>query len=96
MAIANCLLRRAPPRERLQDGVLVQEDDVPSSADGEMSEVRVGSVVVVTEGSHQHRFSFPATTPTSSTVEHPQQPQQTNQSDDFNISERIEIVNIIM
>ncbi|KAL3092370.1 hypothetical protein niasHS_007579 [Heterodera schachtii] len=93
MAIANCVLRRAPPREQLQEGAFVVEDDVPSSADGEMSEVRVGSVVVDADGSTEQRFSFPANPAGASAYIQSQNERrgQTPTESDFEIERRIEI-----
>uniref|UniRef100_A0A914H0D6 Amino acid transporter transmembrane domain-containing protein n=1 Tax=Globodera rostochiensis TaxID=31243 RepID=A0A914H0D6_GLORO len=95
MAIANCVLRKAPPREQLHEGSIVVEEDVPSSADGEMSEVRVGSVVVVTDGATQHRFSFPSAVPGSDQQQLAHQfiadRHQQPINSDYDISMRVEI-----
>uniref|UniRef100_A0A183C4B4 Aa_trans domain-containing protein n=1 Tax=Globodera pallida TaxID=36090 RepID=A0A183C4B4_GLOPA len=95
MAIANCVLRKAPPREQLHEGSIVVEEDVPSSADGEMSEVRVGSVVVVTDGATQHRFSFPSAMPGSDQQQLAHQfiadRHQQPINSDYDISMRVEI-----
>lgn len=90
MAIANCVLRRTRASE-----FDIGDEDLASSVDGEMSEVRVGSIVV-TDGNAQHRFSLSAvpttTTATSSPLPITTLDQQPIRPEDFDITKRIEIV----